>query len=139
MSLFHKTQPLFSKVAQKHQQCLYLVFRILVGLLFLEHGAQKLGLFDGIFSAQGLMGLIGVCELVGGIAIVLGILCRLVAVLGTVELIGAYVTVHMGMGMLPIMNKGELALLYIACFAILFTYGAGKWSLEKEVLEKELF
>ena len=139
MPLFHKTQPFFSKVAQKHQQCLYFLFRVLVGFLFLQHGAQKLGLLDGTFGVQGLMGFIGVCEFVGGIAIVLGVLTRLVAVLGTIQLIAAYVVVHMVMGMLPIVNKGELALLYVASFAILFLYGAGKWSLEKHVLKKELF
>ena len=45
----------------------------------------------------------------------------------------------MGNGVLPIANRGELALLYVAAFAVLFAYGAGRWSLEKALFRREVF
>ena len=131
--------PLFSGITRASGKPLYLLFRFLVGFLFLQHGLQKLGMLDGGFQVNGFMGFVGLCELLGGTAIFLGIWTRLVAVLGTVLLIGAYTTVHMGNGLLPIQNKGELALLYIAAFITLFLYGAGKWSLERLFTKREFF
>lgn len=123
--------PLFSRVAARHADCLYFFFRILTGFLFLQHGMQKLGMLEGVFAVQGFMGFIGLCELAGGFALVIGLWTRLVAILGTILLIGAYTTVHAQNGLLPIVNRGELALLYIAAFAVLFANGAGRWSAEK--------
>ncbi|MDD5026028.1 MAG: DoxX family protein [Candidatus Peribacteraceae bacterium] len=130
---------LFSTLSSKSANMFYLLFRVLVGLLFLQHGLQKLGLLDGQFSVQGFMGFVGICELLGGIALVAGFWTRLVAVLGSILLIGAYVTAHMGNGLLPIQNRGELALLYVACFAILFVYGARSASIEWWIFKRELF
>ena len=129
----------FSSYAHKNADTLYVVFRVLVGILFLQHGMQKVGLLEGNFAVSGLFGFIGLCELAGGAALLLGVLTRLVALLGVIELIGAYVTQHMQNGLLPIVNRGELALLYIAAFLILFAHGAGKWSLEKTMMKKEMF
>ena len=130
---------LFSAPANRSSDVLYFLFRIMVGFLFMQHGLQKLGLLSGEFHVEGFMGFIGVCELAGGLAILLGVLVRLVAVLGTIQLIGAYTTAHMGNGLMPIANKGELALLFIATFLVLFVYGARKWSAEVALLKKEAF
>ena len=130
---------LFSGITHVSRRPLYVLFRILVGFLFLEHGLQKLGILEGSFQISGFMGFIGLCELAGGLAILFGIWTRLVALLGTVLLIGAYVTVHMPNGVLPIQNRGELALLYIAAFITLFIYGAGKWSVERFLIKREFF
>ncbi|ALM10464.1 MAG TPA: DoxX family protein [Candidatus Peribacter riflensis] len=130
---------LFSPLALRGANVLYLLFRILVGFLFLQHGLQKLGLLEGQFAINGFMGFVGMCELAGGIALVAGFWTRLVAVLGTILLIGAYVTAHAGNGVLPIQNRGELALLYIAAFLVLFIYGAGRLSAEKFFFKRELF
>ena len=104
----------------------------------LDRGGEN-GLLDGQFAVQGFMGFVGVCELLGGIALVAGLWTRLVAVLGSILLIGAYATAHMGNGLLPIQNRGELALLYVACFAILFVYGARSASIEWRIFKRELF
>lgn len=130
---------LFSSYAKQNSDMLYFVFRVLVGVLFLQHGLQKIGLLDGQLSVQGLFGFIGLCELAGGLALVVGMWTRLVAVLGTVLLLGAYITAHMGNGLLPIVNRGELALLYIASFLVLFAHGAGTMSIEKSFTKKEVF
>ncbi len=129
----------FSSYAHKNADTLYVVFRVLVGILFLQHGMQKVGLLEGNFAVEGLLGFVGLCELVGGAAVFLGVVTRLVALLGVIELVAAYVTQHMQSGLLPIVNRGELALLYVAAFAVLFAHGAGKWSLEKSLTKKEMF
>lgn len=133
------TTPLFSSIANRHANLLYFVFRVLTGFLFLSHGLQKVGLLNGTFNVEGFIGFVGLCELLGGLAILVGFWTRLVAVLGIVLMLGAYFTVHAKGALLPIMNKGELALLYVAMFAILFIYGARAWSLEKTLFKKEYF
>lgn len=131
---------LFATTAKDNADLFYFVFRVLIGFLFLSHGLQKLGLLPGgTFQIEGFIGFVGVSELAGGLAIFLGLWTRLVAVLGTILMIGAYITAHAGKGLLPIVNQGEMALLYVAAFLILFTYSAGKWSFEKAFLGKESF
>jgi len=122
----------------------YLVFRVLVGLLFLQHGLQKLfGMFGGLGgnSAElfSLMGLAGTIELLGGLAITFGLFTRLAAFIATIELIIAYSMAHIPNGLIPIMNGGELALLFVASFLVIIVFGAGRWSLEKAILKKEIF
>ncbi|MBI2151142.1 DoxX family protein [Candidatus Woesearchaeota archaeon] len=130
-------------ILKKYSEQIYVLFRVLVGLLFLQHGAQKL---FGWFGAQGtvqlysLMGLAGVIEFFGGLAIVLGLFTRLAALGSAVTMLVAYFKVHFSLAAwLPIVNKGELALLYFAAFLVLLVWGAGKLSLEKVWLKKELF
>lgn len=131
---------LLSPFAKPNTDTFYFLFRLLVGVLFLQHGLQKIGLLDGQFVVEGFIGFVGLCELAGGIAIAVGVWTRLVAVLGTVLLLGAYATAHAGNGLLPIQNRGELALLYIASFLILFVHGSGKFlNLEKVLMKKEMF
>lgn len=139
MSSLSSPLMLFSPFSSRSTSTLYVVFRILVGFLFLQHGLQKLGLLDGHLTVQGFMGFVGLCELCGGIAIVMGFWTRLVALLGTILLIGAYVTVHASNGLLPLQNKGELALLFVAAFFVLFAQGAGRFSLERQLFRRELF
>ena len=101
---------------QKYHAEGYTIFRIIVGLMFVQHGAQKL---LGWFGAQGavqllsLMGFAGMIELIGGLAIALGFFSRLASVGGTAIMVGALATVHFPMGLVPIVNKGELALLFL--------------------------
>ena len=123
---------------------LYFVFRVLVGLLFLQHGLQKLfGMFGGLGGQTAelfsLMGLAGIIELLGGIAIALGFFARLAAFIASIELIIAYFMIHVPQGLIPFVNQGELALLYVAAFLVIMAFGARKWSLEKAVLKKEVF
>jgi len=133
---------LIGDLLKKYQKNIYVFFRVLVGLLFLQHGAQKL---FGWFSTKGavqlfsLMGLAGVIEFFGGLAIALGILTRLSALGSIITMLWAYFQVHFPKGIIPIMNKGELALVYLAAFLVILVFGAGKWSLEKKLWGKEIF
>jgi len=124
----------------------YFVFRVLVGLLFLQHGLQKLfGAFGGLGGSGqpvelvSLMGLAGTIETFGGLFIALGLFTRLAAFIAAIELLVAYFRVHIPNGLIPFLNGGELALLYIASFLVIIAFGARKWSLEKAVFKKEVF
>ena len=132
---------MIGKYVMKYQGGVYFVFRVIVGLLFMQHGMQKL---FGMFGFQAaplvsLFGLAGVIEFFGGLAIVLGFFTRLTALIAAVEMIVAYTIVHLPNGLVPILNQGELALLYFASFLILIVYGARKLSLERAILKKEVF
>ena len=120
-----------------HQPALLAVFRIVVGLLFMQHGAQKLfgwlGGVDGQGATPPLMsqfGLAGILEFFGGLLIVLGLLTRPVALLLFAEMLVAYFQGHMPQGGFPVQNGGELALLYAFSFLYLAAAGPGRWSVD---------
>lgn len=124
----------------------YALFRILTGFLFFQHGIQKLfGFWGGIDGAGSpvdmfsLVGAAGLIEFSVGIALILGFFTRLAAILGAVEMIIAYFMVHAPLDPSPLLNKGELVLLYVASFLAMIRYGAGRWSIEKAVIKREIF
>lgn len=126
----------------KCQPYFYFAFRVLVGLMFLQHGVQKLfGWFSNGAGVQlySLMGLAGVIETAAGVLIALGLFTRSAALLSSAVMLVAYFKVHFPMGWVPILNQGELALLYLAAFLVLMTIGAGKWSLEKALFKEERY
>lgn len=111
--------------------------RIGAGLLYLQHGLQKLlGLFGGMgpngetapLISQ--MGLAGVLETFGALLIVLGLLTRPVALLLALEMLVAYFQAHFPRGGFPLENGGELALLYMLVWVFLAGNGAGPFSLD---------
>ena len=113
------------------------VLRIAAGVLFMQHGLQKLfGLFGGV-GAPGAtvplmsqLGVAGLLELLGGGLLIVGLLTRPVAAVLVLEMITAYFLVHAPQGAWPIQNQGELALLYSAIFFFLVGNGAGPYSLD---------
>ena len=133
---------MMEKLISKFSDYLYFIFRVFVGLLFFQHGAQKLfGWFSERPPAElfSLMGLAGVVEFAGGLAIALGLFTRPVALICAIQMLFAYFMVHASKGLIPIVNKGELALLYFAAFLVITAYGAKKWGIEKLLFKKELF
>ena len=116
----------------------HVLLRVVAGLLFLHHGAQKLlGWFGGsggdpagTVALMSQMGLAGVLELYGGIAIVLGLFTRPVALLLAGEMAVAYLIVHQPRGAWPIQNHGESAALFSFIFLFLAANGAGGLSLD---------
>ena len=130
-------------MSNKIQDYFYFLFRVVVGVLFLQHGGQKLfGWFGGLGGNPAelisLMGLAGVIEFFGGLAIVLGLFTRLAAVITAAEMVIAYFMVHLPQGQIPLLNQGEPALLFFVSFLVLLAYGAGKWSLGKILFKKEI-
>lgn len=111
------------------------VFRIVTGILFLAHGLVKLfGFPEGAAPGQvplvSLFGLAAVLELVGGAAIVLGLFTRPVAFVLAGQMAVAYFMAHAPQGLYPVLNGGELAILYTFAFLYFAAAGAGPWSLD---------
>ena len=112
------------------------ILRIGAGLLFMEHGAQKLlGWFGGlppgmVVKPMTQIWFAGVLELCGGALMVLGLGTRAVAFLLAGEMLVAYFQVHMPQGGAPIKNLGELALLYMVVWLFFLGNGAGEFSLD---------
>ena len=121
------------------------ILRIGAGLLFMQHGAQKLfGWLGGVDGAGAsvelvsLMGLAGVLEFFGGFIVVLGLFTQPVALILALEMLAAYFMGHqMPQGGLPVQNFGEPALLFMLIFAFLATHGAGQWSLDARGTARE--
>jgi putative oxidoreductase len=111
----------------------YAAFRIMTGLLFLWHGTQKL--FD--FPAPGpdplppMILVAGAIELVGGLLVAIGLLTRPAAFLCSGLMAAAYFMAHFPGGFFPLVNKGELAVLYCFAFLYISTRGAGIWSADQ--------
>ncbi len=130
------------KYSRKYANQLYVIARLLVGIMFFFHGAQKLlGWFGGpkVDTLASLMGVAGIVESAAGIALILGLWVRLAALVSAVQMIVAYGYAHVPVGWNPLANRGELALLYAAVFLLLVIHGNGKWSLEKRLTGKEWF
>jgi putative oxidoreductase len=120
------------KVLGRFSPYIYAVLRIVVGLAFAQHGAQKLfGVLGG--NAVELMsqrGLAGIIEFVGGIMIALGLFTSPVAFLASGEMAWAYFQAHAPRGFWPIQNGGELAVLYCFIFLYFAAVGSGKLSID---------
>ncbi len=115
---------------ENHTNRIYAILRIVSGLLFARHGAQKvLGVLGGGGSsgqAAPLLspyGLAGVIELVGGILIAIGLLTRCAAFISSGQMAVAYFMAHAPKGFWPIQNGGELAVQY--CFLFLYIAASG--------------
>ncbi len=112
------------------------ILRIMTGLLFMIHGTQKLFAFPAAGPGGGpapLMsqfGFIGLLELVFGGLIAIGLFTRIAAFLASGEMAVAYFKVHAPNGFWPIMNQGELAVLYCFVFLYFAFAGPGPWSVD---------
>jgi putative oxidoreductase len=112
------------------------VLRVIIALLFIEHGTVKLLGFPPstefanvpLFSLEGLSGVI---ELVGGLFLLPGLLTRLVAFVLSGEMAAAYFIAHAPKSFFPAVNKGELAVVYAFVFLFMAAAGAGPWSLDQ--------
>ena len=121
----------------KYTEQAYALMRIITGFLFLFHGAGKLfGLFKDAPSelwTQAWIG--GVIELVGGILVMIGFQARLAAFICSGTMAVAYMQFHwkfqFGEAFFPVVNRGELAVLYCFVFLFIACKGAGKWGVER--------
>ncbi|AOF98728.1 doxX family protein (plasmid) [Blastomonas sp. RAC04] len=114
---------------------LHAVLRIVLAILFIAHGMVKLFAFpEGALPGQvplfSLFGIAGLLELFGGAAILLGVFTRPVACLLSGQMAVAYFMVHAPQGFYPVLNGGELAIIYCFAFLYLSAAGAGPWSID---------
>ena len=117
----------------RYSPYLYALLRIVAGLLFMQHGVQKLFGWLGAKGAVELMsqmGLAGIIEVVGGALIAIGLFTSPVAFIASGEMAFAYFQAHAPRGFWPIMNGGELAALYCFLFLYFAAVGSGRWSVD---------
>jgi putative oxidoreductase len=123
-------KPILSRV----EGPVYALLRVVAGLMFAVHGAQKLfGVLGGrqqeLFSQ---LWFAGVIELVGGVLIAIGFLASPVAFICSGQMAVAYWQSHAPRGIWPVQNGGELAALYCFVFLYIAARGAGRWSVDRK-------
>lgn len=110
------------------------VLRIVVGLLFLQHGLVKMFAFPMAFPNPvpqfSLLWFAAAIEIVGGILLILGLFTRWVAFICSGLMACAYFIGHSPRALYPIQNGGNLAILYCFVFLYLFFAGPGPWSVD---------
>lgn len=121
----------------KDSEVLYAVMRVVVGLLFACHGAQKLfGVLGGQSQLSNpMLVAAGVIEFLGGGLVALGLWAGYAAFVASGLMAVAYFMVHASNGFWPIVNKGELAVLY--CFVFLYVASRGSGRLSVNALAGE--
>lgn len=124
-------QPARMNFLNRYADPVYCLMRLVVGLMFACHGADKIfGAFSGKAAAAPLMQFGGWVELVGGLLVAIGLLTRIAAFISSGEMAVAYFMAHFPGGFFPIGNKGELAVVYCFVFLFMIFYGAGRWSVD---------
>ena len=120
-----------------------LPIRILAGIAFIAHGIPKLsdpamtkGFFGNIGLPPELAIPIGLLEVIGGFALLVGIVTRIVSILIIIEMIGATTVAKLSEGFV---GGFELELLLISVAISLLLTGPGKISIEYNVLKREIF
>jgi putative oxidoreductase len=109
------------------------ILRIVIGLLFLEHGTSKLFGFPSSPTAMPAMGTLhwfqGVIEIAGGALFAIGLFTRPVAFILAGDMAVAYFMAHAPRGFFPMLNGGDAAILYCFIFLIYFVAGPGRWAI----------
>ena len=108
------------------------IVRIMVALLFLEHGLQK---FFGFPTAgppmSPLLYVQGVIEIVGGLLLLVGMFTRVVAFVLAGDMAVAYFLAHFPRSFFPAVNAGDAAVLYCFIFLYMMFAGGGIWSVDR--------
>lgn len=111
------------------------VLRIVTALLFMQHGSAKLfhiphqAIFDHL-QLMSLLGVQGILEFFGGLLLLVGLFSRPVAFLLAGDMAVAFFMVHFRRGWLPILNGGDLAVLFSFVYLYLWVAGPGPWSVD---------
>lgn len=114
------------------------VLRIVTALLFMQHGSAKLfhlphqAIYDHL-QLMSLMGVQGILEFFGGLLLLVGLFSRPVAFLLSGDMAVAFFMVHFKRGWLPILNGGDLAVLFSFVYLYLWAAGPGPWSVDAKL------
>lgn len=117
----------------KYSPYLYALLRIVAGLMFAMHGTQKLfgwPVPGPPAPLPPMMMAAGIIELVGGLLIAIGFLTSYAAFISSGEMAVAFFMAHFPRHPLPIVNQGELAVLYCFLFLYIAAQGPGPWSID---------
>jgi putative oxidoreductase len=128
---------LYAKL-EKGRPYILSVLRIVVALLFLEHGLQK---YFGFPSAGPAMTPLlygqGAIEVVGGILLLVGAYTRVVAFILAGDMAAAYFMAHLPRSFFPAMNGGDAAVLFCFAFFYILFAGSGPWSVDRVALKQD--
>lgn len=116
------------------------VLRIMAALMFMGHGTMKLFAFPapmGDHHLLSLLGFAGLLEVVGGLLVAVGLFTRPAAFILSGEMAVAYFIAHAPHGFWPVLNHGEVAVLYCFVFLYLAAAGGGAWSLDHLIRRKQ--
>jgi len=116
----------------KYEKQVYAILRIIAGFLFLWHGSQKLFGFPpaGHEIPFYIVFIAGPIEFFGGLLIMTGLWTRWAAFICSGEMAYAYWTVHGIHALLPLVNFGEMAVIYCFLFLFISTTGSGVYSVD---------
>lgn len=110
------------------------IVRLIVGLLFMEHGTAKLlGFPPGTIAPVmfSLLWFAGVIEMLGGACIAVGLYTRSTAFLSSGEMAVGYFHSHAPHDFFPVLNRGDAAILFCFIFLYFAVAGGGSWSLDR--------
>ncbi len=114
------------------------ILRIVIALLFLEHGLQK---FFGFPSAgppmRPLLYVQGVIEIVGGTFLLVGAYTRVVAFILAGNMAAAYFLAHFPRSFFPAVNGGDATVLYCFAFFYIVFAGGGPWSVDHITFKRD--
>ena len=121
------------RMPSRYSEQLYAALRLIAGFLFCCHGLQKyFGVLGGTVQFHSLKGLVaGTIELLGGLLIALGLGTTVAAFIVSGEMAVAYFWVHARHSFWPIVNKGELAVVFCFLFLYIAVTGSGRYSLDR--------
>jgi len=123
-------------VNQAWSESMLSILRIVAALLYLEHGLAKffgfphVANFDNL-NLVSLIGVAGLIETIGSALLLLGLFTRIAAFIMSGEMAFAYFMSHAPRGFFPILNNGEVAVLYCFLFLYFAVAGGGAWSIDQ--------
>ena len=115
------------------------ILRIVIGLLFLQHGLSKVFNFPApspVASLSGLLILAALLETVGAFLFLIGAYTRIVAFILSGEMAFAYFMAHAPRSFYPIVSAGELAVLFCFIFLYFVFAGGGPLSVDRAMLNQ---
>jgi putative oxidoreductase len=118
------------KAPGRSPEVCYALLRIVSGFLFACHGAQKIfGVLGGhTVAGDKLLTAAAWIELAGGILIALGLLAGPIAFIASGEMAVAYFKGHASRSLWPVVNGGELAVIFCFVFLYIAAHGSGAFS-----------
>jgi putative oxidoreductase len=117
----------------RYEEQIYAILRLVTGFLFLWHGSQKLFAFPPAGQAipAYTVFIAGPIEFCGGFLVMIGLWSRWAAFICSGEMAYAYWAVHATNAVLPLVNRGELAVVYCFLFLFISARGSGVFSIDR--------
>ena len=122
-----------SFLTERYSNQIYAALRFVTGFLFVWHGTNKLFGFPKPYTHElpaYILYVAGPIELIGGVLVAIGLFTRSTAFVCSGLMAFAYWMAHAPKGILPILNNGDLSILYCFVFLFISAYGSGIWSVD---------